>query len=72
MNHSYDRDHAHKLVVENNRRLEQGDQPGHSFTWHGVAIHDPFSDPSGRYPVDPVEEYGQAFLESDFCRLPYR
>lgn len=44
---------------------------GVGFEWHGVFIHDPFTDPQyGAYPVDPVEQYGDAYTESIFVTDP--
>jgi hypothetical protein len=44
---------------------------GVGFEWRGLYIHDPFTDPQyGAFPVDPVEQYGAAYLESVFATDP--
>ncbi len=68
MNHSLDIECAHTLVRQNRRRLEEGDEALTFFIWNEFRIHDPFLDCTGRFPVDPVEEYGEVFLQSDFYR----
>ncbi len=41
------------------------------FEWEGLFIHDPFSDPQYvAFPVDPVAEYGAAYLGSIFVTDP--
>lgn len=50
--------------------LRHGD--GLSFQWAGITIRNPFLDDEKAYPVDPVKYYGQAFLQSDFCKEPER
>jgi hypothetical protein len=40
---------------------------GVGFEWHGLFIHDPFADPQyGAFPVDPVQQYGDAYTGSIF------
>lgn len=44
---------------------------GVGFEWQGIFIHDPFVDPQyGAFPVDPVEQYGDAYLKSIFATEP--
>ena len=44
---------------------------GVGFEWHGLLIHDPFTDPQyGAFPVDPFEQYGAAYTESIFTTDP--
>jgi hypothetical protein len=44
---------------------------GVGFEWRGLFIHDPFADPQyGAFPVDPVEQYGDAYLTSVFSTHP--
>lgn len=39
--------------------------------WKDTFIHDPFADPQyGAFPVDPVEQYGDAYLGSIFITDP--
>ena len=40
-----------------------------SFDYYGMDITNPFVDESGIYEVDPIEYYGELFLESDFMKL---
>lgn len=40
-----------------------------SFDYHGMNIVNPFVDDCGCYDVDPVEYYGELFLDSDFIKL---
>jgi len=41
------------------------------FEWHGLFIHDPFSDSQyGAFDVDPVQQYGDAYLSSSFATDP--
>lgn len=56
-------DKNHKIIQET------GDTAGCvSFEWHGSSITDPFYDESSVNPVDPVEYYGDAFLNSPFAK----
>lgn len=44
---------------------------GVGFEWEGLFIHDPFSDPQyGAFQVDPVSQYGAAYLGSIFVTDP--
>jgi hypothetical protein len=44
---------------------------GVGFEWHGLFIHDPFADPQyGAFPVDPTEQYGDAYRQSIFASNP--
>ena len=46
---------------------------GVGFEWHGLFIHDPFADPQyGAFPVDPVQQYGDAYKGSIFVSHPAR
>lgn len=43
------------------------------FEWHGTFIHNPFVDPQyGAFEVDPVQQYGDAYLNSIFATDPAR
>ena len=43
------------------------------FTWQDTFIHNPFVDPQyGAFEVDPVKQYGSAYLESIFVTDPAR
>jgi len=35
-----------------------------TFTYEGVEITDPTMDESGRFEVNPIEYYGQAYLDA--------
>ena len=50
----------------NNELLINGGESEIYFDFEDMAIHNPFVEESGRLPVDPVEYYGKAFLESAF------
>jgi hypothetical protein len=44
---------------------------GIGFKWQGLFIHDPFTDPQyGAFPVDPAQQYGEAYTESIFVTDP--
>jgi len=44
---------------------------GVGFEWHGLFIHDPFTDPQyGAFPVDPTQQYGDAYLNSILATDP--
>lgn len=44
---------------------------GIGFEWRDTFIHDPFTDPQyGAFPVDPVQQYGEAYTESIFLTDP--
>jgi hypothetical protein len=44
---------------------------GVGFEWEGLFIHDPFVDPQyGAFPVDPTQQYGEAYLLSSFVTDP--
>jgi len=38
----------------------------------GIAICNPFIDETGRFDVDPVEYYGNDFLESDIVKVVHQ
>lgn len=40
------------------------------FEYKGIAISNPFLDEYNSRPVNPVKHYGEAFLNSEFCRRP--
>jgi len=51
--------------------ITHGLEGGVGFEWQGVFIHDPFTDPQyGAFPVDPAEQYGDAYRESIFATDP--
>lgn len=37
-----------------------------SFEFEGFNVHNPFMDVTGRFEVDPIEEYGDSFINSKF------
>lgn len=39
------------------------------FEYQDIRIVDPFTDETGRFEVDPVEYYGEKFLNSDFAKF---
>lgn len=41
----------------------------YDFDDEGTSITNPFYESSGRFDVNPIEEYGNKFLESDFIKL---
>ena len=44
---------------------------GVGFDWNGSFIHDPFTDPQyGAFPVDPAQQYGDAYTGSIFVTDP--
>ena len=48
-----------------------GVEGGVGFVWRETFIHNPFVDPQyGAFDVDPVEQYGAAYLESVFSTDP--
>ncbi len=57
-------------IIDRNRALIEAGREGEAvgFVFEGVWITDPTMDVSGRFDVDPVAEYGQAFLASAFCQ----
>lgn len=63
-------DNIRKVAEEQySKFLETGDTEGMiCFDFQGVAIINPFVDESGRFDVDPVKHYGEAFTNSDFCK----
>lgn len=41
------------------------------FEWQGLFIHDPFVDPQyGAFPVNPAQQYGEAYTQSIFVTDP--
>ena len=58
-------------IAEKNRRLAE--ETGNTdqcvgFIWNDHFIIDPFMDETGRFSVDPIEYYGDAFKSSDFAK----
>ena len=46
---------------------------GVGFEWQGLFIHNPFADPQyGAFAVDPVQRYGDAYMESIFATDPVK
>ena len=44
---------------------------GVGFEWQGLFIHDPLTDPQyGAFPVDPAQQYGEAYTGSIFVTDP--
>src|ERR1039457_6838729 len=44
---------------------------GVGFEWQGLFIHDPFTDPQyGAFPLDPAQQYGEAYTGSIFVTDP--
>lgn len=39
------------------------------FEYENTVISNPFVDECGMYEVDPVEYYGEAFINSDFLKI---
>jgi hypothetical protein len=55
----------------NNLILTHGVQCAVGFDWQDTFIHVPFADPQyGAFPVDPVQQYGDAYLQSVFVTDP--
>jgi hypothetical protein len=51
--------------------ITHGLNGGVGFEWQGLFIHDPFTDPQyGAFPVDPVQQYGEAYTGSIFATDP--
>jgi hypothetical protein len=51
--------------------ITHGMNGGVGFEWRGLFIHDPFTDPQyGAFPVDPAQQYGDAYMESIFATDP--
>lgn len=51
--------------------ITHGMEGGVGFVWNETFIHDPFVDPQyGAFPVDPVQQYGDAYRESIFAADP--
>lgn len=65
-NHELRMKYAELLANTNNEIMLGSEEPIVYFEFEGVAIHDPFTEESGRFEVDPVEYYGEAFLNSAF------
>ena len=42
-----------------------------TFEFDGMSIINPFLDYTGMFEVDPVEEYGDSFLNSDFLKMNF-
>jgi hypothetical protein len=40
-----------------------------SFDYKDITIINPFMDETGRFEVDPIKYYGDAFLNSDFAKI---
>jgi len=51
--------------------IAHGLDGGVGFEWQGLFIHDPFADPQyGAFPVDPAQQYGDAYRQSIFVTDP--
>src|ERR1039457_3550996 len=51
--------------------ITHGMDGGVGFEWHGLFIHAPFVDPQyGAFPVDPAQQYGEAYTGSIFVTDP--
>lgn len=51
--------------------ITHGVDGGVGFEWRGTFIRDPFADPQyGAFPVDPAQQYGDAYLNSLFVIDP--
>src|ERR1043166_5565166 len=51
--------------------ITHGLKGGVGFLWREIFIHDPFVDPQyGAFPVDPAEQYGDAYRRSIFATDP--
>jgi hypothetical protein len=51
--------------------ITHGLDGGVGFEWRGLFVHDPFTDPQyGAFPVDPTQQYGEAFTGSIFITDP--
>lgn len=51
--------------------ITHGVEGGVGFVWKEIFIHDPFADPQyGAFPVDPAEQYGDAYRQSIFATDP--
>jgi hypothetical protein len=51
--------------------ITHGLDGGVGFEWRGLFIHDPFTDPQyGAFPVDPAQQYGDAYTGSIFATNP--
>jgi hypothetical protein len=51
--------------------ITHGLDGGVGFEWQGLFIHDPFTDPQyGAFPVDPAQQYGEAYTGSIFFSDP--
>ena len=51
--------------------VAHGVDGGVGFVWNEIFIHNPFVDPQyGAFEVDPVQQYGHAYLESIFATDP--
>ena len=62
---------ARKAAAINVVILTHGLQCTVGFDWRDTFIHDPFADPQyGAFPVDPVQQYGEAYLKSIFVTDP--
>jgi len=57
-------------MVQRNYELAEAGREGEAvgFVFEHIWVTDPTLDVTGRFDVDPVAEYGQAFLESPFCQ----
>lgn len=51
--------------------ITHGLDGGVGFEWQDIFIHDPFTDPQyGAFPVDPAQQYGDAYTQSLFVSDP--
>jgi hypothetical protein len=51
--------------------ITHGAEGGVGFLWNETFIHDPFADPQyGAFPVNPAEQYGDAYRQSIFAVDP--
>ena len=70
----YDIDKVNDMINDNYTTDEDGneivlDDAPYYFEFKGQDITNPFMDSSYRFEVDPVEYYGDAFLNSCFCKV---
>ncbi len=57
-------------MVQRDYELAEAGREGEAvgFVFEHVWVTDPTLHVAGRFDVDPVAEYGQAFVESPFCQ----
>lgn len=60
--------HIRRIAEENARHMGAGEEIEVYFVFNGVEVHNPFASECGRFDVDPVEYYGEAFLNSAFIQ----